>query len=225
MIGGNPRSIRTDRHARLVKARFDIEFDGAFPQGAVLIGDVAPDNEYQTREDRAAFAREAVARDPTNTVVLVTVMPGPQLRWAVPFCRALKARFPTVPIVWGGYFATVYTEAVAKDDPYESYRLLSEVLEKVRQEYVDGDKLTYHELIQGALKGMLGTLDPHSEFMDKSKFEELKKDTQGEFGGVADEGFGRRTEPGPAGARNCDLDRAAWAHPDSLDGPALSRAS
>ncbi len=34
--------------------RFDIKFDNAFPQGLVLIGDVAPDNEYQTREDKAA---------------------------------------------------------------------------------------------------------------------------------------------------------------------------
>jgi hypothetical protein len=34
--------------------RFAIEFDSAFPQGLVLIGDVAPDNEYQTREDKAA---------------------------------------------------------------------------------------------------------------------------------------------------------------------------
>jgi hypothetical protein len=34
--------------------RFAIEFDSAFPQGLVLIGEVAPDNEYQTREDRAA---------------------------------------------------------------------------------------------------------------------------------------------------------------------------
>jgi hypothetical protein len=34
--------------------QFSIEFDGAFPQGLVLIGDVTPDNEYQTREDKAA---------------------------------------------------------------------------------------------------------------------------------------------------------------------------
>jgi hypothetical protein len=34
--------------------QFEIEFDSAFPQGLVLIGDVAPDNEYQTREDKAA---------------------------------------------------------------------------------------------------------------------------------------------------------------------------
>jgi hypothetical protein len=34
--------------------RFHIPFDTAFPQGLVLIGDVTPDNEYQTREDKAA---------------------------------------------------------------------------------------------------------------------------------------------------------------------------
>jgi hypothetical protein len=33
--------------------RFAIDFDGAFPQGLVLIGDVTPDNEYQTREGKA----------------------------------------------------------------------------------------------------------------------------------------------------------------------------
>ncbi len=74
--------------------------------------------------------------------------------------------------------------APAKDDPYENYKLLADVLEKVRHEYVDGDKLTYQDLIHGALKGMLNTLDPHSEFMDVRKFEELKNDTEGEFGGV-----------------------------------------
>jgi len=58
------------------------------------------------------------------------------------------------------------------------------VLERVRHEYVDGDKVTYQDLVQGAMKGMLNTLDPHSEFMEASKYDELKKDTQGEFGGV-----------------------------------------
>jgi len=79
----------------------------------------------------------------------------------------------------------IYTaHASQKDDPYENYKLLADVLEKVRQEYVDGDKLTYQDLIHGALKGMLNTLDPHSEFMDPTKFDELKKDTEGEFGGL-----------------------------------------
>ncbi|ASR37857.1 hypothetical protein BAY61_25830 [Prauserella marina] len=33
--------------------RFPIEFDDAFPQGLVMVGEVSPDNEYQSREDRA----------------------------------------------------------------------------------------------------------------------------------------------------------------------------
>src|SRR5436190_7874548 len=74
--------------------------------------------------------------------------------------------------------------AAEKDDPYPNLKLFSTVLERVRQDYVDGDKVTYQELIQGAMKGMLNTLDPHSEFMESSKYDELKKDTQGEFGGV-----------------------------------------
>jgi hypothetical protein len=34
--------------------RFPIDFGDAFPQGLVLMGELAPDNEYQSREDRAA---------------------------------------------------------------------------------------------------------------------------------------------------------------------------
>jgi carboxyl-terminal processing protease len=83
--------------------------------------------------------------------------------------------------------AQVYRQNVSaaeKEDPYPNLKLFSTVLERVRHEYVDGDKVTYQELVQGAMKGMLNTLDPHSEFMDVSKYDELKKDTQGEFGGV-----------------------------------------
>ena len=58
------------------------------------------------------------------------------------------------------------------------------MLEKVKQVYVGGGELTFPELVHGELKGMLNTLDPQSEFMEPTKFEELKKDTEGEFGGV-----------------------------------------
>jgi carboxyl-terminal processing protease len=80
------------------------------------------------------------------------------------------------------YFSNV--QAAEKDDALPNLKLFSTVLDRVRQDYVDGDKLTYSDLIHGALKGMLSTLDPHSEFMDLSKYKDLKDDTQGEFGGV-----------------------------------------
>jgi carboxyl-terminal processing protease len=71
-----------------------------------------------------------------------------------------------------------------KEDAYPSIKLFTTVLDRVRKDYVEGDKLSYQDLIYGALKGMLSTLDPHSEFMEPVKYDELKKDTQGEFGGV-----------------------------------------
>jgi len=74
-------------------------------------------------------------------------------------------------------------QAVEKDDPYLNIKIFTTVLERIKRDYVDGDKLSYHDLIYGALKGMLGMLDPHSEFMDSSKYDELKKDTEGAFGG------------------------------------------
>lgn len=71
-----------------------------------------------------------------------------------------------------------------KDSPYPSLELFSYVMEKVRKDYVDGQKLTYQDLVYGALKGMLNTLDPHSEFMEPEKYKELQNDTQGAFGGL-----------------------------------------
>ena len=75
-------------------------------------------------------------------------------------------------------------QAAETENVYEEIRLLMRVMERVRQDYVDGEKVTYSELIQAAMKGMLNTLDPHSEFMDSSKYNELKNDTEGAFGGV-----------------------------------------
>jgi carboxyl-terminal processing protease len=75
-------------------------------------------------------------------------------------------------------------QAAEKNDPYPSLELFTFVMEKVRKDYVDGQKVTYQDLVYGALKGMLNTLDPHSEFMEPEKYKELQNDTQGAFGGL-----------------------------------------
>lgn len=75
-------------------------------------------------------------------------------------------------------------QAAETENVYEDIRLLMRVMERVRQDYVDGEKVTYSELIQAAMRGMLSTLDPHSEFMDSRKYTDLKNDTEGAFGGV-----------------------------------------
>lgn len=75
-------------------------------------------------------------------------------------------------------------KAGTDDHPYENLEVFTRVLEQVREKYVDKEGLTYKSLIQSALKGMLTSLDPHSEFMEPVKYEELRKDTEGAFGGV-----------------------------------------
>jgi len=75
-------------------------------------------------------------------------------------------------------------EAAEKDSPYPNLELFSLVMEKVRKDYVDGKELTYQDLVYGALKGMINTLDPHSEFLEPGQYKELQNDTQGQFGGL-----------------------------------------
>ena len=75
-------------------------------------------------------------------------------------------------------------QAAEKDSAYPSLELFTTVLEKVRTDYVDGQNVKYQDLVYGALKGMLNTLDPHSEFMEPDKYRELQNDTQGAFGGL-----------------------------------------
>lgn len=80
------------------------------------------------------------------------------------------------------YFNSV--QAADKDQAYATIELFTRVMDRVHRDYVDADKANYPDLIRGALKGMLSTLDPHSEFMEPVKYDELKKDTEGAFGGV-----------------------------------------
>jgi carboxyl-terminal processing protease len=89
-----------------------------------------------------------------------------------------------VNLALGAGIFLAYAQGREADDPHKHYELFVNVLERVRKEYVDGEDLTYQDLIHGALRGMLNTLDPHSEFMDADKYTELKKDTEGMFGGV-----------------------------------------
>jgi carboxyl-terminal processing protease len=91
----------------------------------------------------------------------------------------------TLNLFLGARIYFTYAQAGEQDDiRYQNMELFTRVLERVRRDYVDGDKLTYKELVYSALKGMLNSLDPHSEFMDAEKYNELKNDTEGAFGGV-----------------------------------------
>jgi carboxyl-terminal processing protease len=62
------------------------------------------------------------------------------------------------------------------EDAYVQMELLTRAMEMVRQNYVDDSKITYAELVEGALEGMLNRLDPHCEYMGKSLFEDMQRE-------------------------------------------------
>jgi carboxyl-terminal processing protease len=64
----------------------------------------------------------------------------------------------------------------AQDDPFAQMEVLTRAMEIIRQNYVEADKVTYGDLIEGALEGMLRKLDPHCEFMGRSLFEDMQKE-------------------------------------------------
>ena len=65
-------------------------------------------------EADALVALRREIQDGAN-VLAITVMPGPQLKRALPHSRALKQEFPALKIVWGGYFPTQHAQVILKD--------------------------------------------------------------------------------------------------------------
>tara|TARA_Y100000590_G_scaffold178006_1_gene203201 strand:- start:912 stop:2063 length:1152 start_codon:yes stop_codon:yes gene_type:complete len=69
-----------------------------------------------------------------------------------------------------------------KDELFEKIDLFSEVLEKIRKEYVE--EIDQAEAMDSAIHGLLQSLDPYSAYMDPETFEESQTETSGEFGGL-----------------------------------------
>jgi carboxyl-terminal processing protease len=84
--------------------------------------------------------------------------------------------------------AKIYLSAAksssAADSATANLDIFNDALQKIRTEYVDGKDLTYQQLVYSALKGVVGKLDPHSEFLDASALQQLQDETEGQFGGL-----------------------------------------
>ncbi len=90
-------------------------------------------------------------------------------------------------VVAGALALLVFTGGVrhaitAIEDTYEKLKVFTEILSLVQANYVDD--VNSKELIYGAVKGMLESLDPHSSFMPPEAFREMQVETQGVFGGL-----------------------------------------
>jgi len=73
-------------------------------------------------------------------------------------------------------------DATQNNLPWEDARLLAEVLERVKQEYVE--PVEDSALIESAVRGMVTNLDPHSQFLDSKEYEEIRISTTGNYSGV-----------------------------------------
>jgi len=67
-------------------------------------------------------------------------------------------------------------------DTYSQLNLFGEVFERVRSDYVEKPDDT--SLIEGAINGMVTSLDPHSRYMNDKAWREMQETTSGEFGGL-----------------------------------------
>ncbi|HJP38199.1 MAG: S41 family peptidase [Gammaproteobacteria bacterium] len=66
--------------------------------------------------------------------------------------------------------------------PWEDARLLAEVLERVKEEYIE--PVDDSELIENAVRGMVTELDAHSQFLDSEQYDEIRISTTGNYSGV-----------------------------------------
>src|ERR1041385_2418290 len=71
-----------------------------------------------------------------------------------------------------------------EDNGYAQISIFAKTLELLRQDYMDENKTSYHDLVTAAMKGMLSSLDPHSQFMDPSDFRDMQDDTRSRFNGL-----------------------------------------
>jgi len=84
----------------------------------------------------------------------------------------------TVVIVISG----IHHRVVATEEAYDTLKVFTEVLTLVQNNYVESTDS--QDLIYGAIRGMLDTLDPHSSFMSPDVYKEMQVETQGSFGGL-----------------------------------------
>ena len=97
----------------------------------------------------------------------------------------MRTRIVTVmlcALLWAACAGAAPAGRQAAEDVFPYLDLFGSCVAIIQSEYVDEVDPT--NLIYGALHGMLRSLDPHSEFMEPQAVEDLKIDTEGEFGGI-----------------------------------------
>lgn len=76
----------------------------------------------------------------------------------------------------------VHNVVALSNKTYERLKIFTDCIEIIKKNYVEDVKT--EDLINGAIEGMLNSLDPHSAYLDPDMYNELKVETKGSFGGL-----------------------------------------
>src|SRR5438105_13193676 len=87
-------------------------------------------------------------------------------------------------LLLGVRFYTAHAAGEEEDSGYVQISVFAKAVQLLRQDYVDGNKTSYRDLIYAAMKGMLASLDPHSQFMEPNDFKDMQDDTRSRFNGL-----------------------------------------
>ena len=80
------------------------------------------------------------------------------------------------------FLSSLTLSAFSKNELYEKIDLFGEVLENIKEDYVE--EVDQAEMMDSAINGVLQSLDPYSAYMSPELFKEMQTDTKGEFGGL-----------------------------------------
>ena len=105
--------------------------------------------------------------------------------------KLFRVLIPTIGAFAGGLMlGGLRAEATpANQNPYEAVNQLGRVLVQVENNYVD--PAPRDKIIEGAIKGMVEALDPHSNYLPPEEWKQFQSDTEGKFGGIGIEVDGR----------------------------------
>jgi len=89
-----------------------------------------------------------------------------------------------VNVLIGFHLYSARAAAGEEETGYAQISVFARAVQLIRQDYVDSKKTSYHDLIYAAMKGMLASLDPHSQFMEPEDFKDMQDDTRSRFNGL-----------------------------------------
>ena len=98
-------------------------------------------------------------------------------------------RLPRTLALYGLLLSLLTSSPLRADDapedarlPIEELQLFTQVFEQIRSAYVE--EIDDKTLLENAISGLLGELDPHSAFLKKASYKNLQEHTSGQFGGI-----------------------------------------